>query len=315
MSQNPTPPMGPLSVGNVVSAGLRIYRDHFKSYFGLAIRANLWSFLPFLALIPVPLLFIFGQPENPALLLLIPLWLLLVLYCSAKSIVNGAIIARLVFGELANQPETVREARRIVNPKMWTFLSAFFLLFLIGVGVWLAFSVVIGIIVGIIIPLIANSFQPNFITNAVIILIGVVVFVICLSFIIRFLTRFFIVDMALAVEENITATKTLGRSWELTKGYVGRIFLILLVATLVSIPIGIIVQIIAGILQVILSASLPVESTDPNFQLLLFLLGYAIGILGNIFLLPFWQAIKGVIYYDLRTRREGMGLELRKREI
>ncbi len=34
-----------------------------------------------------------------------------------------------------------------------------------------------------------------------------------------------------------------------------------------------------------------------------------------IFLLPFWQTIKAVIYYDLRTRREGMGLELRKREI
>ena len=31
--------------------------------------------------------------------------------------------------------------------------------------------------------------------------------------------------------------------------------------------------------------------------------------------LPFWQAIKAVIYYDLRSRREGLGLKLRDYEI
>ncbi len=313
MSQNETP-MEPLSVGNVVSAGLRIYRDHFKSYFGLAIIANLWSFIPFLVLIPVPLLFIFGQLESQALLILIPLWLLLLLYCSGKSIVNGAIIARLVFGELTNQPETVGDVRRILNQKIWSFLLAFFLLFLIGIVVWLGFYLGIGI-VGVTIAAIGSAVQQNFVAIGIGVLIGIVIFVIALSFIIRLLTRFFIFDVPLAVEENITATKTLGRSWKLTKGYVGRIFIILLVGTLVSIPIGIIVQVIAGIIQAIVSANIPVETTDPNFQLLSFLIGYAIGILGNILLLPFWQAIKAVIYYDLRTRREGMGLELRKREI
>lgn len=315
MSQHQTPTIEPLSVGNVVSAGLRIYRDNFKSYFPLAIQVTLWSFLPFLALIPIPLFFIYGQPENSAILLLIPIWLLLLLYCSAKSIVNSAIIAKLVFGELANQPETVREARRIINPKMWRFLLAFFLLFLIGIGVWLGFSVVIGIIFGIITPLVANSFQQNFIVNAVVVLIGVVVFGISLSFIIRLLTRFFIVDMPLAVEENITATQTIGRSWKLTKGYVGRIFLILMVGVLITIPIGIIVQIVAAVIQGILLTIVPTQSTDPNFQILSFLIGYIIGLLGNLLLLPFWQAIKAVVYYDLRTRREGMGLQLRKREI
>ncbi|GFZ94066.1 hypothetical protein [Okeania sp. KiyG1] len=42
---------------------------------------------------------------------------------------------------------------------------------------------------------------------------------------------------------------------------------------------------------------------------------YDIGLLSNVFLLPFWQAIKAVVYYDLRTRREGMGLQLRKQDI
>jgi hypothetical protein len=29
-------------------------------------------------------------------------------------------------------------------------------------------------------------------------------------------------------------------------------------------------------------------------------------------LIPFWQSIKAVIYYDLLTRKEGLGLELRE---
>jgi hypothetical protein len=35
-----------LSVGNVVSAGLRIYRDHFKPYYLEALRSYLWVLVP-----------------------------------------------------------------------------------------------------------------------------------------------------------------------------------------------------------------------------------------------------------------------------
>lgn len=28
--------------------------------------------------------------------------------------------------------------------------------------------------------------------------------------------------------------------------------------------------------------------------------------------MPFWQALKAVLYFDLRSRREGLGLQLRK---
>ncbi|NES65460.1 MAG: hypothetical protein F6K24_09450, partial [Okeania sp. SIO2D1] len=96
-----------LSTGNIVSASIRIYRDNFKSYFAIAIRATFWYLLPFLALIPVSLILTSGQANisNSIFFLLIPVWLLLFAFCTAKSIINSAIIARLVFGLLANQPE------------------------------------------------------------------------------------------------------------------------------------------------------------------------------------------------------------------
>jgi uncharacterized RDD family membrane protein YckC len=38
--------------------------------------------------------------------------------------------------------------------------------------------------------------------------------------------------------------------------------------------------------------------------------GYAITLLISLVILPIWQSTKAVLYYDLRSRREGLGLEL-----
>ncbi|NEP78904.1 MAG: hypothetical protein F6K17_33025 [Okeania sp. SIO3C4] len=370
MHQNPITLTKLLSVGNIVSASIRIYRDNFKSYFGVAIRATLWFLLPFLALIPVPLIFAYGQANisNSNFLLLIPIWLLLFAFCTAKSIVNSAIIGRLVFRLLANQPETVREVRRNLAPKIRSFLWAFVLLFLIVIGIYIGFPVAVAIISFIllipisVIAVIANielNIQPDIMQNniAVIIIsgfIGITFLVIWYYLIIRLLTRFFIIDMPLAVEENMTATKSLGRIWELTKGYVGRIFMILLVAILVALPIGTVLYIISeissnilirktqlfdisfnslfdilgsgtifvlpfsmtillpfGIIAIILGNGL----SNPNYVLAYLVQSYAIFSLSNILLLPFWQTIKAMIYYDLRTRREGIDLQLKQQDI
>ena len=36
----------PLSIGNVVSAGVRLYRSHLKTYLKLALIAHLWALVP-----------------------------------------------------------------------------------------------------------------------------------------------------------------------------------------------------------------------------------------------------------------------------
>jgi uncharacterized membrane protein (DUF485 family) len=45
------------------------------------------------------------------------------------------------------------------------------------------------------------------------------------------------------------------------------------------------------------------------YFLLILLLSFASGALVT----PFWQAMKAIIYYDLRSRKEGLGLQMRKR--
>ena len=271
---------GPLSVGNVVSASLRIYRDNFKLYFGLAWVASLWLLVP-----------IYGWAKYSAIL---------------------ALISRLAFGEVREKPETISDARREVNPRMWRFLGAGILTFLIYIGVYVAGSIAIAILAAGA----AAIFGQNSVAIAALL---VVVTVIALLIIyIRIISRLLIVELPLAMENNIGARSAIGRSWELTKGSVGRIQWIVFVGILVSLPRSIIVmQILAMIVLGVFTAAVGgVESSifnlvhydlDRYLQILPFSLG------SGALVTPLLQAMKAIIYYDLRSRKEGLGLQIRQR--
>ncbi|MEG5136452.1 MULTISPECIES: glycerophosphoryl diester phosphodiesterase membrane domain-containing protein [unclassified Microcoleus] len=270
---------GPLSVGNVVSAALRIYRDRFKLYFGLAFTAYLWLLVP-----------IYGWAKYSAI---------------------AALISRLAFGEVSEHPETVSDARREVDPRMWNFFWAGVLTSLILGGVYLGGAIAIGLL-SVAVGVAAGMLGQN---STIIGLIGgllVVVAVIALLIIcIRIFSQLFIVELPLAIENNLTASSAISRSWELTKGSVGRIQWIFFVGILVSLPITIVVQIIAMLVQVVLSAVLGAESG--MFYLVYYLLILLLSFGSGALVTPFWQAMKAIIYYDLRSRKEGLGLQMRDR--
>lgn len=275
----------PLSIGNVVSAGIRLYRSHLKEYFLLALKAYLWILVP--------------------------------IYGWAKFCALSALISRLAFGDLVNQPESVHSGERFVNSRLWKFLGTLILMLFIGVGIGISFLiawVLVLVIVGAILQLQTSVLVPAsnpsnmFIFGLIVILVSVVgiVGIIWLGI------RFYLVDLPLAIEENVDATSNIKRSWELTKGYVGRIFIISFVAFLIILPLQILLQIIWSIMEIIFKF---LSDSYPFFSLIFILLFIAIAITSNALVLPFLQTVKAVIYYDLRTRREGLGLQLRNREI
>jgi hypothetical protein len=262
---------GPLSVGNVVSAGLRIYRDHFKSYFGLAFVGYLWLLVP-----------IYGWAKYSAI---------------------AGLISRLAFGEVRENPETVNDVRREVNPRMWSFLWAGILTFLIFFGVSLVGGIAIGILAGVAAAIFG---QNGAIISVLLTIVAVIAFFIIY---IRIISRLLIVELPLAIENNLGAGGAIGRSWELTKGSVGRIQWIVFVAFLISLPLGILVNILSAIVQGVLTNFL--DPTSSQFFLVYYILILPLTFANGAALLPFWQAIKAVIYYDLRSRKEGLGLEMR----
>ena len=265
---------GPISPGNVVSAALRIYRDQFKVFFGLALKACLWALVP--------------------------------LYGWGKYGVHTATISRMAHQTLINQPETPRQSYKQLNPKLWSFLGVGFLAILaIGTAyviLAIAGSIVGGLIVFVLSAILSAALGDagTFIATIIGILVGVCIWLIGF---IQVLSRLFIAEIPLAMEANTKASDSLSRSWNLTKSSVGRVQLVVLATYIVTIPLFMIGGWLPQLLLIRLDPTAPITQT---LSLLLFFVSLAI----NIAVIPFWQAAKGILYYDLRSRREGADLKI-----
>jgi len=239
-------------------------------------------------------------------------WVFVPIYGWAKCGAILALISRLAFGELVDQPESVEGGRRIVNSRMWQFFIMGLLMFAINIGLLIPFSIVIGIITAFFVGSIAAGVTPNVTSILVVSLLTLILIPVLFVAVLWVQARFFVVEVPLAIEDNIDGTSTIGRSWELTKGHTWRIVAILFVGYLITIPIQIPFTILSTIIQAAL-ASLAEENR--GYAVLSQLSNLILTLISAALVVPFWQSIKAVVYYDLRSRREGMGLKLRDRDI
>lgn len=317
MAANPNPQnlVQPLDIGNVVSAGIQLYRTHFKEYIGISLIATLWALLPFLLIIPIILFYTAVQAYYSTLGLVIPAWFVLTIYCSAKYFAGAGAIARLAFGILVNQPESVKSAKKYTSSRLWGFWNINFLMYLLYVGVYLVGLIVLLIILAAtgVLNFLANPNPFGLATNPnPFIFAGLLTLLLVLAVLLVCIwigCRFAVADLILAIESGLNVTQSLGRSWNLTYKSVWRIALILFIALLIIIPLQALAQILVSTFNAILAASFPRDS--PTFVLLSFSTSYILGLVVGVLVLPLWQAIKAVIYSDLRSRREGLGLKLR----
>jgi membrane-anchored glycerophosphoryl diester phosphodiesterase (GDPDase) len=150
---------------------------------------------------------------------------------------------------------------------------------------------------------------PNYPIIIALVVVAVIAFLIIY---IRIVSRLLIVELPLAMENDQNAGSVISRSWELTKGSVGRIQWIVLVAILVSLPLT---TIVPGISGAIVGSILPafLDPTSGLFLIVSNLLTLPVSFGCGALVTPFWQVIKAIIYYDLRSRKEGLGLEIRDR--
>ena len=272
--------MKPLSVGNVVSAGLRIYRNNFKKYYRLAFISSLWALIP--------------------------------IYGTAKFYAYQALIARLAYGEVTEQPESIQDANRLIKGRMWSFLGAAILVSLRFILAYVFGGAAIAILGGLSVALLVSglSFVLGDAGEAIGIVLAIIMYVVLIVLFIAYLTRLFAsfsaTELLLATKENINASESMKASQELTKSYLKNLVLIYLITSLVSFPIWIVIfglRVFPAFLQ----------ETNPFFASQLFgILTLVFNSVVSALILPFWQSVKAVIYYDLKVRREGMGLDLRK---
>jgi hypothetical protein len=272
---SPNQLINPLSVGDVVSAGIRIYRTHLSAYLILSVFAHLWLIVP--------------------------------IYGWAKSAEISGRISRLAFGILTNQPESLAQAEQKTRPNLWNFFVAGLLVGLLFYGLYFAALIVMMILMiigGIIAFAMGGSQSP--VTTAVFVLLAIVGIVGIIIVFIRIFSRLMIIEVPIAVEDNVDGVSAIRRSWMLTQGAVGRIQWIVIVTFLITLIVNVPVQALAFILP-------SGEDVGLSVTLISQLIIIGVSIICNMFVMPLWQAIKAVIYYDLRARREGMGLQLHYR--
>jgi hypothetical protein len=309
MVKNNFDPVGTLSIGNVITTGTILYKSNFKRYFQVSLRATGWLLAIGLSMVVAVIIggLIYAATQSWLITTAVGLgWIGVFLYLTARYATDRAVICRLAYQELIDAPETVAVATKQLLPRTWSFLRlawlvGFYMLMIAAIGYLLLAFLVIAITAIAIYGLKLTAENPLLIISVVLLVIGA--FLLWLVILLRCYAYWLVAELPLAVEQTKSARSSIKRSQQLVKTSTQRVLLIITIAFLITIPINTIGNGPSFIGQVMSSAS-----TDPTTQSMGYLLtfvGFVINLVSELFLMPFWQVIKAIIYYDLRNRREG----------
>lgn len=279
------------NIGNIVSLASYLYRSNFKKFSRLSLFAHLWLIVP--------------------------------IYGWAKFYAFAGLISHLAFSEISGQPESSKVAKIQIKKRFWQFLITAILvvlicllqLFIFFIGV----SIIAGIIYGILAIIFGDMSQPinqaNPFDNTLFRIIIIPITIAVYSSPLWFYSRFFITDLPLAIEDNTNSIGAIKRSRQLSKGLTWRIIAIIFISFVITLPIQIlgwlIYRIGFNILIQLISLLLSGDWADENKMFISALPLMISNLINGIILMPFWQSIKSVVYYDIICRREGFDLKIR----
>ncbi|WP_224087384.1 hypothetical protein [Nostoc sp. MS1] len=283
------------NIGNIVSLASYLYRSNFKKFFRLSLFAHLWLIVP--------------------------------IYGWAKFYAFAGLISRLVFCEISDQPESSEVAKSQIKKRFWQFLITAIIVILICLVKFLFFYIGLSIIGGIIYAVLAMFFgaisQPinranpfgNTIFTIILIPIAIAIYFSPLWF----YSRFFITDLPLAIEDDTNFIGAIKRSRQLSKGLTWRMIAIIFLSFVVTLPIQILGWMIYSIgfrvLIQLISLLLYKDWANENERFISVLFLMISNLINGITLMPFWQSIKSVVYYQIICRQEGFDLKICDRTI
>ena len=314
MAKNNYDPVGTLSIGNVVTTSITLYKSNFKRYFQVSLRATGWLLAILLVFLVAGLIGAGLYAVTKSWFVGIPVaigWLVGTLYCSAKYATDRAVICRLAYQELIDAPETVAVATQQLIPRTWGFLRLSWLISLYISLVAIVAYIVLIIAVVIIAAIIMYGLKLSIEDPVAIVMISLAVvgaFLVLIAILIRCYAYWFVAELPLAVEQTRSANASIARSQKLISTAVGRVILIVTIAFLMLIPINTLGSAPSLIGQAMITASTDIATQTIGGILMLG--GVLLNLISELFIMPFWQIIKAIIYYDLRNRREGSDLTI-----
>ncbi len=279
----------PLSIGDIVSLSIYLYLTNFKIYYKQILIGYLWLIIPILGV--------------------------------AKFLAAHGLVSRLAFQKLIGKPESIKKAKTHINPRLGSFLLISIFITVVSSIIMIIAWITTGLIMFTIrldkIFLVIEPFVES--SNSVIFIFFLIVLIALLLLMltgmfgpsIYFLTRFWLSDVSLAIESKINPFKSMIHSWQLTKGYFWRLFMLSLIASILLLPLISIFYLFSylaswGISQLPSEVIVSTTSWELFYLLIVLLFSAALGL--------FFQICKTIIYYNLAIRRQGLGLEIIREE-
>jgi hypothetical protein len=299
----------PLNLGEILDRTAQLYRRNFWLFVGTAALPLLLVLalaIPAGAVFVLPSIANHGVWENtPATIIAIVLLCLIFLpiYLAVYVYSYAGVTQATVSVHLGEKP-TIRATLKSVRPRFWTYL---WYLLLQGIMVALVPAAVAVAIIAPLIFLMSRSGEDiasRFALGFLVFLVAVAVFGVML-----WLTFSFMLGMAACIVEKKTAWESLVRSWQLSKGTRGRIF----VTYLLVIALAFAVSMALSIPMLIVIAFVPSMGNGAAFSSPAFVVAEIVRVVMNfatqVLLAPIIMIASVLFYYDQRIRKEGFDIE------
>jgi hypothetical protein len=299
----------PSTLGEILDRTFQLYRNNFWLFLGIAALPLVLALVlavPIVAIFAIPR--IAGRFDDPAttiraIAFLFAFVIFLPLYLGFYAF-SIAGITQATVAIQQGEKLTIRAALKMVRPRFWTYLW-YLLLQVIMAGI--VPVCIAGVLIGSLIYLVSRS--GGGIASGM--AFGFLMFLaeVALFGAIVWLILSYAMGMAVCVVEKKTAWQSLMRSWSLSKGARGRIFVLYLLLLALSFVVLMISYFLA--LIVILAATfLGTGKALAVIGVIVAAIVYIVGIIGTqIALVPVpWIALV-LFYYDQRMRKEGYDIE------
>lgn len=209
-----------------------------------------------------------------------------------QSLASGLFIV-LVGAAVLGRRLDAGQTWTLLRPRLWALLG---LTLLLGVGFTAFAGIVVGVIVLLALALGGWAAIPGLLLALAAIVASVYVYV-----------RLAVAPPALVMEGR-SPFEALGRSWSLIRGSWWRVAGILLLASVITQVLAGIVTVPITVISSVGAALLGADAADATTPMVI-----ATGIatlVSGIIIMPFSAAVTGLLYTDLRIRREALDIEL-----
>jgi hypothetical protein len=263
------PDLRPMEFGEVLDGAFTLFRRNFPLFLKLGITA-LW--LPVALLVYVQLTG--GLVQHPVLLIVYTL----LSYFAGLFLTAGAI--RIIADTYLGREPSLADALQLGASKIWP-------LFFVGLGK----GVIIGgmaFVIAMLGVLFANA-------GAIGVLLIILLAVGGVWLVVYVASGYGVTTQVVVLEDLNSASDAFGRSWELTRGFRGKLFGLAFVSQLI-------IAVPSWVVSVFAAYFAGTPGVSQGFQIMSALLPIA--------LTPIVPCVFTLLYYDLRVRREAFDLQL-----